>query len=336
MSAPFFSVVVPCYNRPRLAAAAVLSLLAQEERAWEAFVIDDGSTDATPEVLRRLPKDPRVTLMLEAQNRGQHVCRNLAAKQARGRFITFLDSDDMWLPRRLKTFRKAAEGRPAVGFWFSNAFVWRWDRAVGTLFDPARDIPEGRLPGHYAVGDRWLPYVTTNVAVSLEAFRRFGPFREDLRILEDTELYARMLAGGVEVGALKEPLSVRTLHEGQITRDHARDFAEAVEALRSSGAPAAEFEERRRALAVEVAGYMLKGLEPAKARAFLEEQLGAEARATPVWKLSFLPVPLLAAARAARGLAARASASFGRPDLRAAEAAVAPILAEARRLADLP
>ncbi|MBI5594581.1 MAG: glycosyltransferase family 2 protein, partial [Elusimicrobia bacterium] len=308
MSAPFFSVVVPTYNRPRLAAAAVLSLLAQEERDWEAFVVDDGSTDATPEVLGRLPKDPRVTLLLEKHNRGQHVCRNRAAKMAGGKFLTFLDSDDLWLPARLKAFRRAAEARPGVGFWFSNAFVWRWDRAVGTLFDPARKVPEGRLPGHYAVGGRWLPYVTTNVAVSLEAFRRFGPFREDLRILEDTELYARMLAGGVEVGALPEPLSVRTIHEGQITREHARDYAEAVEALRSSGAAPAEFEERRRALALEVAGYMLKGLEPAKARAFLEAELGPAARATLLWKLSFTPRPVLAAARAARGLAARAAA----------------------------
>ncbi|MBI2362849.1 MAG: glycosyltransferase family 2 protein, partial [Elusimicrobia bacterium] len=274
MSGPFFSVVVPTYNRPRLAAAAVLSLLAQEERDWEAFVVDDGSTDSTPAVLGRLPKDPRVTLMLEKQNRGQHVCRNKAAQKAEGRFLTFLDSDDLWLPDRLGAFRRAAEERPGVGFWFSNAFVWRWDRAVGTLFDPGRDIPEGRLPGHYAVGERWLPYVTTNVAVSLAAFRRFGPFREDLRILEDTELYARMLAGGVEVGALRRPLAVRTIHEGQITRDHARDYAEALEALRSSGAPAPELEERRRALALEVAGYMLKGIEPGKARAFLEEQLG--------------------------------------------------------------
>lgn len=300
MSAPLFSVVIPTYNRARLAAAAALSLLAQTETDWEGFVVDDGSTDGTPELLARLPRDPRLTVLAQRENRGQHHCRNLAAARARGRWLTFLDSDDLYLPGRLAAFRRAAEERPSAGFLFSNAFVWRHGRVVGTLFDPARALPRGRVAGHHAVGERWLPYVTTNVAVSREAFERFGPFRTDLRILEDTELYARMLAGGVEVAALPEPLSVRTLHEGQITREHGRDYREALEALRASGADAATVEARRKELAVEVAGYILKSLKPAEARRFLEAELGPAARATAVWRLAALPVPVLAAARAAR------------------------------------
>lgn len=335
MSAPFFSVVVPTYNRARLAAAAVLSLLAQTEPDWEAFVVDDGSTDGTPEALARLPKDPRVNVVVQKENGGQHRCRNLAIARARGRFVTFLDSDDMYLPGRLAAFKAAALSRPAAGFWFSNAYVWRLERVVGTLFDPARVVPQGRVPGHYAVGDRWLPYVTTNVAVSREAFSRFGSFRTDLRILEDTELYARMLAGGLEVGALPEPLSVRTLHEGQITREHGRDYRESLEALRASAVGADVFEERRRALALEVAGYMLKSLKPAEARAFLAAELGPEdARATSVWRWAALPVPVLAAARAARTawLRARYSPAFAPADYAAAAAAVRPFLDEAARL----
>ncbi|TBR21473.1 glycosyltransferase family 2 protein [bacterium] len=336
MSSPFFTVVIPTYNRARLAAAAVLSLLGQTEKDWEAFVVDDGSADGTPEVLARLPADPRVTVVAQKENGGQHRCRNLAIARARGRFVTFLDSDDMYLPSRLAAFRAAAEARPGVGFWFSNAYVWRLGRVVGTLFDPAREIPQGRVPGHYAVGERWLPYVTTNVAVSREAFERFGPFRTDLRILEDTELYARMLAGGLEVGALAAPLSVRTLHEGQITREHGRDYRESLEALRASGLPAELFEERRRALAEEVAGYMLKSLKPDEARAFLAAELGAAAaRKTGVWRWAALPAPVLAAARAARGawLRARYSPALAPADYAAAAAAVKPYLDEAARLA---
>lgn len=335
MSPPFFSVVVPTYNRARLAAAAVLSLLGQTEGDWEAFVVDDGSTDGTPDVLARLPKDPRVHVLAQKENRGQHHCRNLAIAQARGRFVTFLDSDDMYLPGRLAAFKAAALARPAAGFWFSNAYVWRLGRVVGTLFDPARAIPQGRVPGHYAVGDRWLPYVTTNVAVAREAFARFGTFRTDLKILEDTELYARMLAGGLEVGALAGPLSVRTLHEGQITREHGRDYRESLEALRASGAAPELVEERRRALAEEVAGYMLKALKPAEARAFLEAELGPAARRTAVWRWAAVPRPVLAAARAARAawLKARYSPALAPADYAAATAAVRPFLEEAARLA---
>lgn len=332
---PFFSVVIPTYNRARLAAAAVLSLLGQTERDWEAFVVDDGSTDGTPAALARLPQDPRVHILAQKENRGQHHCRNLAISKAKGRFVTFLDSDDMYLPERLAEFKKAAEARPSVGFWFSNAYVWRLDRVVGTLFDPARDIPQGRVPGHYAVGDAWLPYVTTNVAVSREAFARFGSFRTDLRILEDTELYARMLDGGLEVGAIAAPLSVRTLHEGQITREHGRDYRESLEALKNSGAAPELVEERRRALAEEVGGYMLKSLKPAEARAFLEAELGPAAKETAVWRWAGLPVPVLSAARAARAawLKARFSPALAPADYAAAAAAVQPYLDEATKVA---
>ena len=185
-----------------MAAAAALSVLAQTEKDFECFIVDDGSTDDTGRVLGALPKDSRLKLLRMEKNGGQHACRNRAIKLSQGRFVTFLDSDDLYLPGRLAAFRRAAEERPAAGFWFSNAYVHRFGRVQGTLFDPARSIPQGKVPGWYAVGDKFLPYVTTNVAIRREAFDKHGVFREDLRILEDTELYARMLGGGLEVAGL--------------------------------------------------------------------------------------------------------------------------------------
>ena len=138
------------------------------------------------------------------------------------------------------------------------------------------------------------------VCVRRAAFEKTGFFREDLRILEDTELYARMFAGGLEVGVLREPLAVRFLHEGQITRDHARDFAESMEALAGSGAPPDVAAEMRARIAREVAGYLWRSLQPAEARALLERELGPGARSTALWWLSFLPPSALLPARLAR------------------------------------
>lgn len=323
---PLFTVVVPSYNRARMTAAAVLSVLAQTERDFECVVVDDGSTDGTAELLARLPEDRRLRVLRQPANRGQHACRNLAVRESSSRWITFLDSDDLYLPERLAAFAEAAKAGRA-GFLFSNAYVRRWGLIVGRLFDPGAELPEGRVPGHLAVGT--LPYVTSNVALRREDFERFGPFREDMRILEDTELYARMLAGGVEVAAIREPLAVRTVHEGQITRDHETDYREALMAL-SVSAPPEVFAVRRRELAVEVASYMLKGLRPREARAFLLRELGDGARAVDLYRNTFIPRPLLAAGRLARRLALSARSLL--PEHARAARRVRPFLESAERL----
>jgi len=300
LSEPLFTVVIPTYDRAASAAAAVRSVLAQTDARWECLVVDDGSTDGTRAALAPLAADARVRLFFNEKNRGQHACRNQAIRAARGEWIAFLDSDDLFLPRRLEALAAAISARPSAGFWFTNAYVSRWGRLVGPLFDPAREIPEGKVPGWYAVGDRWLPYVTTMVCLRRAAFEKTGYFREDLRILEDTELYARMFRDGLEVGVLREPLAVRFIHEGQITRDHQRDFSESMEALENSGAPADVAAELRARVAREVAGYLWKSLKPAEARALLERELGAAARGDALWWATFVPSAALAPARAAR------------------------------------
>jgi glycosyltransferase involved in cell wall biosynthesis len=292
MKAPLFTVIIPTYNRAASTAAAVRSVLAQTDPRWECFVVDDGSTDKTKALLSGI-SDPRLTFIWNTNNRGQHACRNQAIGLARGEWIVFLDSDDLFMPRRLEVLATTIATRPQVGFWFTNAFVHRWERIIGLLFDPSREIPEGKVPGWYAVGDRWLPYVTTMVCLRKSAFNQTGRFREDLKILEDTELYARMLSGGLEVGVIREPLAVRYIHEGQITRDHLRDYAESMEALRNSGAPPEILTEHRVRIAKEVALYLWKSLKPSQARELLEREVGPGSRKYILWWLTFFPATLL-------------------------------------------
>lgn len=319
MSAPLFSIVIPTFNRAVSAAAAVRSVLAQTDGGWECLVVDDGSTDGTRAALDGFT-DPRLRFFWNERNRGQHACRNQAIREAKGEWIAFLDSDDLFLPRRLETLAAAIAARPSAGFWFTNAWQHRWGRLIGTLFPRDADLAEGRVPGWYAVGDPKLPYVTTMVCLRKTAFEKYGPFREDLRILEDTELYAKMFAGGVEVGALREPLAVRFLHEGQITRDHKRDFAESMEAVKASGAPPEVAASVRRRVALEVASYLWKSLNPEAARALLQAEYGEAARDLPLWWATFAPGFLLAPARAASQALRRAQlAVSASAEMRAAE-----------------
>ena len=306
---PQFSVILPTYNRARMARTALSTVLAQTFTDWECLVVDDGSTDETSSAISSL-SDPRVRVLKNDKNRGMNASRNRAIAEARGRFITFLDSDDLWLPERLARFHARAAETPDACFLFSNAYVWRYGRIIGLLFSRERDIPEGAVPGHYAIGESRLPYVTTNIAIDAEAFRRWGDFRTDMKTL-DTELFARFLSKGLPVAALKEPLSVRRLHGAQLTDRASENLDEALLALDSSGADEATKAGLREKITAEVALYLVKSGEPRRARALLDARLGEKARSLPVYALTRLPGPALKLARKARELYLRARRAPG-------------------------
>jgi|CXWL01.1.fsa_nt_gi glycosyltransferase involved in cell wall biosynthesis len=331
MATPFFSVVIPTYNRAGQAVAAVKSVLWQTEGDFECLVVDDGSRDDTRARLERI-KDPRLHCVFNTVNQGQHACRNQAIRGAKSDWIAFLDSDDLFLPRRLEEVRAAISGRPSAGFWFTNSYVYRYNRIIGTLFDPARPIPEGRLPGYYALGETYLPYVTTMVVVRRDAFLKTGYFRQDLRMLEDTELYTRMIGGGLEVGALRQPSAVRFLHEGNITQDHRLGFVESVEALRVAGLPAEKEADLRKKFAWDGAEYFWKSLRPELARELLLKEVGPEAQNSPFYLKTFIPTPLLRATKAARKayLQIRHHPLLSAPEVRDVYRQIEPLLDEAR------
>jgi len=325
---PFFSIVLPTYNRAAMARTALKTVLWQTDGDWECLVVDDGSTDQTAEALAEFSKDARVRMIRNERNLGMNASRNRAIELAQGRFVTFLDSDDLWLPERLAAFRRRSERSPEAGFLFSNAWVWRYDRVIGPLFDPARDIPEGRVPGYYALGDKFLPYVTTNVAVAREAFGRLGLFKTEMRTL-DTELFTRFLAAGVPVAALKEPLSVRRLHESQLTGRHEENYREALAAIEASGASEEIKQEVRDRAAFEVSMYLVKGGQPAQAREFLRRHLGQRAKQAPAYLWSALPAPVLEALRRGRkAWLIAGSALRGGAQARQVQALVRPLLRE--------
>lgn len=98
---PLFSVVVPTFNRADLILNALSSVRQQECRDFELIVVDDGSNDHTPEVVRAWDGS---IVVLEKERGGPGSARNVGAKAARGEYIAFLDSDDVWFPWTLSTF----------------------------------------------------------------------------------------------------------------------------------------------------------------------------------------------------------------------------------------
>lgn len=95
------SIIMPSYNTERFIAESIKSVQAQTYKNWELIIVDDCSTDNTDEVVEGF-QDERIIYLKNEKNSGAAVSRNRALREAKGRWIAFLDSDDLWLPEKLE------------------------------------------------------------------------------------------------------------------------------------------------------------------------------------------------------------------------------------------
>ncbi len=140
---PLVTVIIPVYNGAEFIGETIDSALMQTYRNLEVIVVDDGSTDRTPEILRQYArKDQRVRVIMQA-NGGVSKARNTALAAARGEFIAPLDADDLWLPakiaRQVKRMLAAGEETGAVYSW------WVWIDEKGIVQDRS---PRWTIEGH--------------------------------------------------------------------------------------------------------------------------------------------------------------------------------------------
>ncbi|WP_163929960.1 glycosyltransferase family 2 protein [Paraferrimonas sp. SM1919] len=97
------TVIMPCYNSESFIRISILSVINQTFEKWELLIIDDNSTDNTVSLVEELAKnDPRIKLFKNSENLGAGASRNKAIEHAQGRYIAFLDADDLWHPQKLE------------------------------------------------------------------------------------------------------------------------------------------------------------------------------------------------------------------------------------------
>lgn len=114
------SVVIPTYNRAALVPAAINSVVAQTYKKFEIIVVDDGSTDETQAVIQReFGGDSRIRYF-KKENGGVSSARNYGLRQSRGEYVAFLDSDDVWLPGKLKLQVECLRRLPSAGMVWTD------------------------------------------------------------------------------------------------------------------------------------------------------------------------------------------------------------------------
>ena len=117
---PCFTVIMPCRNGAKALPETLASLMAQSFRDWNAVIVDDGSTDATHEQLVEAAcRDPRISV-LQTDGVGPSSARNFAASRATGRWLAFLDADDIWPAERLADLFNAIERDPMAGAFYGR------------------------------------------------------------------------------------------------------------------------------------------------------------------------------------------------------------------------
>ncbi|MGE0736606.1 MAG: glycosyltransferase family 2 protein [Alphaproteobacteria bacterium] len=190
MELPFISVILPTFNRASTLMRAVGSVLDQDYRAFELIIVDDGSTDQTDELVSGLD-DSRVSVIRQPVNYGQSRARNIGILKAKGAVVAFQDSDDEWLPGKLKLQALAmAEAGPDVGV-VSCDMIRNWRDGRSELM-PAPEVRLGTI-----FDDRQSLYLPYGLGIQACLIRRdlllaVGSFDEHLRCLEDLELFLRL------------------------------------------------------------------------------------------------------------------------------------------------
>jgi glycosyltransferase involved in cell wall biosynthesis len=213
------SVIIPTLNRAYCVADAVRSALEQSHPFVECIVVDDGSTDGTVRVLHdEFARDSRVRVFAR-EHAGVSGARNFALARASGRFVTFLDSDDLMTPRRVSR-QLAALDEESV-----DAVIGREEPVL--LGDAWPEWLEARPP------HLWNQYYHMSMLVPTERVRDVGGFDETLDLGEDTDLAIRLVASGVRIAHLDEVIVTRRFFGDNVTyRMRAADHRELIKAVR--------------------------------------------------------------------------------------------------------
>ncbi|MCP3144177.1 glycosyltransferase family 2 protein [Pyxidicoccus xibeiensis] len=188
---PFFSIVIPTYNRARLLEQTLASVFAQEEPDYEVLVVDDGSSDDTLETLARHGERVRV---FQQRNAGPGAARNLGIQEARGEYVAFLDSDDLWFPWTLATFRRVLREGGASVVMATPVDFSHPEELAGVTRAPLQVL---RFADYLASAADRTPRTACAVVVRTEALRRVGGFTPLRMSAEDYDLLYRL---GTEPG----------------------------------------------------------------------------------------------------------------------------------------
>lgn len=186
---PLVSVIIPTYNCARYITEAIESVLNQTCKDFEIIIIDDGSTDNTGNIINDYIEKNYTIKYFYQKNKGPAAARNNGLSKARGEYIAFLDSDDIWLPEFLHKLVSKIESNPETGFIYCGCLFVSAEREI---------IPDYIRRNYFVRGnivlDLFCNYflMTGSVVIRKQCLDKVGYFNEKLLVGEDYDLFLRV------------------------------------------------------------------------------------------------------------------------------------------------
>jgi glycosyltransferase involved in cell wall biosynthesis len=222
------SIITPAYNAATYLRDTVCSVLAQTFSDFELLIVDDGSTDRTLDVARRLAEADRRIRVFATVNRGQASARNVAMAHARGELFALLDADDLWWPEYLSGQVAALHRFPEAAVVTANAINLGGPRHGTPLWPATSGIRRLRL--HDVIAEE-------NAVCIMAVFRRavvdrVGGFDPAFNGNEDYHFWIRILSAGFVILQSREPLGHYRRRSGSVSDDERRMLAGVIHVLR--------------------------------------------------------------------------------------------------------
>ncbi|PKO13694.1 MAG: hypothetical protein CVU39_17855 [Chloroflexi bacterium HGW-Chloroflexi-10] len=208
---PIITVIIPAYNQSHYLAGAIESVLAQDYEDWECIVVNDGSTDSTAEVVKAY-QDQRIHYIYQ-QNAGLSAARNTGIRNARGKYLSFLDSDDLFAKNKLSLLINVFHNNPEIALVSgSTELIDQNGIAIARKFDPVLPADTSQL----LLGN---PLHVGSVLVKRSWQEKIGFFDTRLRSYEDWDFWLRLALYNAKFVCIPEVVSFYRFHTEQMTRN---------------------------------------------------------------------------------------------------------------------
>lgn len=238
---PLISIITPAYNAEKYLGEAIESVLQQTYGNWELIIVDDGSTDGTARLAKEYAeKDSRI-FYCHQENKRMASARNTGIAKAKGKYIAFLDADNVFLPQKLERQAAYLEAHPACGVSYGRILHF-YEGAPKVFYKNKNEAPLGSADQLKEL----LRKNSINVLAVLgrkEIFDRYGAFMEGWRACDEHYVWINLANNGVKFCYLDEIVGLAREHRQSDSRrkDHLFDtadkFLELLDILESSFSP---------------------------------------------------------------------------------------------------
>lgn len=194
------SIIMPAYNAEKYIAESIKSVINQSYLNWELIIIDDGSKDSTVKIIKDMVQiDDRIIFLKNGKNIGVSATRNRGISKARGEWIAFLDSDDMWKKNKLTTQMEVARKKNADFLFTGSSYINEPGEKYPGIFEVPKTVDYKKLRTHNVIS-------CSSVLVKKKFFKDIKMERDDIH--EDYAVWLRILMTGVNAHGINEPLLI--------------------------------------------------------------------------------------------------------------------------------